>query len=199
MCQAARPRRRRLRPLAPERAPRPAWIDLRVGRRRRRDGRARARGRRQRADRAVRRARRRPDRDRRRPGRRRLRRLGRPASTRARELVNEPGRVGDECAAARPTRTARSAFYGARVRLGDGSGRRPVTMLRVPGYVGGEPEQPVPRDVVAVMARRSDGGAVGLGGRLLGRRRRCGGRAAEELGGRVWSRGRTTARSRVRR
>jgi predicted enzyme related to lactoylglutathione lyase len=27
-----------------------------------------------------------------------------------------------------------------------------VTMCRLPGYVGGEPEQPVPRDVVAVMA-----------------------------------------------
>ncbi len=28
----------------------------------------------------------------------------------------------------------------------------PVTLFRLPGYVGGEPAQPVPRDVVAVMA-----------------------------------------------
>ena len=27
----------------------------------------------------------------------------------------------------------------------------PATLFRLPGYVGGEPEQPVPRDVVAVM------------------------------------------------
>ena len=27
----------------------------------------------------------------------------------------------------------------------------PATMFRLPGYVGGEPEQPVPRDVIAVM------------------------------------------------
>jgi predicted enzyme related to lactoylglutathione lyase len=33
-----------------------------------------------------------------------------------------------------------------------------VTMWRVPGYVGGEPEQPVPRDVVAGMAPLPDGG-----------------------------------------
>jgi uncharacterized protein len=31
-----------------------------------------------------------------------------------------------------------------------------ATLLRLPGYVGGEPEQPVPRDVVAVM-RAADG------------------------------------------
>jgi predicted enzyme related to lactoylglutathione lyase len=30
-------------------------------------------------------------------------------------------------------------------------GRLPVTLFRLPGYVGGEPRQPVPRDVVAVM------------------------------------------------
>jgi predicted enzyme related to lactoylglutathione lyase len=31
-----------------------------------------------------------------------------------------------------------------------------VTLLRLPGYVGGEPEQPVPRDLVAMM-RAADG------------------------------------------
>lgn len=32
----------------------------------------------------------------------------------------------------------------------------PATMFRLPGYVGGEPEQPVPRDVVAVMLPGDD-------------------------------------------
>jgi predicted enzyme related to lactoylglutathione lyase len=31
----------------------------------------------------------------------------------------------------------------------------PATLFRQPGYVGGEPEQPVPRDVVAVMVEGS--------------------------------------------
>jgi predicted enzyme related to lactoylglutathione lyase len=33
-----------------------------------------------------------------------------------------------------------------------------ATLLRLPGYIGGEPEQPVPRDLVAVM-RAADGDA----------------------------------------
>jgi len=33
-----------------------------------------------------------------------------------------------------------------------------VTLLRLPGHVGGEPEQPIPRDVVAVM-HAADGDA----------------------------------------
>ena len=33
-----------------------------------------------------------------------------------------------------------------------GTGPRTATLFRLPGYVGGEPRQPVPRDVVAVMA-----------------------------------------------
>ena len=45
-------------------------------------------------------------------------------------------------------------------------------LWRLPGYVGGEPEQPVPRDVVAVMAPAPGGARGGLVGRLLGRRRR---------------------------
>ena len=31
-------------------------------------------------------------------------------------------------------------------------GAAEMTMLRLPGYVGGEPLQPVPRDLIAVMA-----------------------------------------------
>ena len=33
-----------------------------------------------------------------------------------------------------------------------GAGQSAVTLWRLPGYVGGEPEQPVPRDVVGVMS-----------------------------------------------
>jgi predicted enzyme related to lactoylglutathione lyase len=32
----------------------------------------------------------------------------------------------------------------------------PITMFRLPGYLGGEPQQPVPRDVVAVMMPTGD-------------------------------------------
>ena len=34
----------------------------------------------------------------------------------------------------------------------------PATMFRLPGFVGGEPQQPVPRDVVAVMVSAAGGG-----------------------------------------
>jgi predicted enzyme related to lactoylglutathione lyase len=40
-----------------------------------------------------------------------------------------------------------------------GSGPDEVALWRLRGYTGGEPEQPVPRDVVAVMAPRSGGGS----------------------------------------
>jgi predicted enzyme related to lactoylglutathione lyase len=54
------------------------------------------------------------------------------------------------------------AFYGElfgwRPDVFDAGGV-PITLWRLPGYVGGEPEQPVPRDVVAVMAPANGGGA----------------------------------------
>lgn len=53
------------------------------------------------------------------------------------------------------------AFYGAvfgwkaeSMEMGGGE----LTLWRLPGYVGGEPEQPVPRDVVGVMLRIGRGG-----------------------------------------
>ena len=64
------------------------------------------------------------------------------------ELVNEPGAwsmsalVGADPAAA-------AAFYGA-VFGWDAEEWQGVTLFRLPGFVGGEPAQPVPRDVVAV-------------------------------------------------
>ena len=51
--------------------------------------------------------------------------------------------------------------------MGDQEG----TLFRLPGYVGGEAEQPVPRDVVAVMLP-SSGRTVGVDRGLLGRGRR---------------------------
>jgi predicted enzyme related to lactoylglutathione lyase len=69
------------------------------------------------------------------------------------QLVNEPGtwtmsslHMADAAAA--------SAFYGA-VFGWEPEAFGPVTLFRRPGYVGGEPGQPIPRDVVAVMASPS--------------------------------------------
>ena len=57
-----------------------------------------------------------------------------------------------------PERAA--AFYGAvfgwtTETFGEGEGA--ITMFRMPGYVGGEPQQPVSREVVAAMTRAQDG------------------------------------------
>ena len=73
------------------------------------------------------------------------------------ELVNEPSawamsllRTPDEDAAA--------AFYGALFGWESEAGG-PISLFRLPGFVGGEPEQPVPRDVVAAMMDGGDGSA----------------------------------------
>jgi hypothetical protein len=55
------------------------------------------------------------------------------------------------------------AFYGAvfgwqATPFGAGA---PFTLCRLPGYVGGEPQQPVPRDVVAVMTALGGDGPSG--------------------------------------
>jgi predicted enzyme related to lactoylglutathione lyase len=75
------------------------------------------------------------------------------------EVVNEPG----AWAMSRldtPDPEGAKAFYGAvfgwtaeTFELGENS----VTMFRLPGFVGGEPEQPVSREVVATMAQLDDG------------------------------------------
>jgi uncharacterized protein len=51
-----------------------------------------------------------------------------------------------------------AAFYGALFGWEPVPSGPGATLLRLPGYVGGEPEQPVPRDLVAVM-RATDGDA----------------------------------------
>jgi predicted enzyme related to lactoylglutathione lyase len=78
-----------------------------------------------------------------------------PGEHRGAQLVNEPG-SWSWSQLLTPDPDAAKAFYGA--VLGwetDTSGE--ATMFRVPGYFGGEPQQPVSRDVVAGMARPPDG------------------------------------------
>jgi uncharacterized protein len=87
--------------------------------------------------------------------------LWQPAERHGAELVNEPGAWSmSRLDTPDPDRAA--AFYGAlfgwtteTFALGENS----VTMFRLPRYVGGEPEQPVSREVVAVMAPAEDGPA----------------------------------------
>ena len=87
--------------------------------------------------------------------------LWQPGERHGAGLVNEPGAWSmSRLDTPDPERAA--AFYGAlfgwtteTFELGEAS----VTMFRLPGYVGGEPEQPVSREVVAVMAPAEDGPA----------------------------------------
>lgn len=74
------------------------------------------------------------------------------------QVLNEPGawamsalRTGDPDAAA--------AFYAA-VFGWETEAFGPASMFRLPGYVGGEEAQPVPRDVVAVMLPAPEGEPV---------------------------------------
>ena len=60
-----------------------------------------------------------------------------------------------------------NAFYG-RVFGWETDSFGPMTLFRLPGFVGGEPSQPVPRDLVAVGL---PGETPELERRLLGRRR----------------------------
>ena len=71
------------------------------------------------------------------------------------QLVNEPGAWSmSRLDTPDPDRAA--AFYGE-VFGWTTESFGPVTMFRLPGYVGGEPEQPVSREVVALMMRAPEG------------------------------------------
>lgn len=73
------------------------------------------------------------------------------------ELINEPSAWAmSALQTSDPERAA--AFYGA-VFGWRTEPFGPVELLRLPGYVGGTEEQPVPRDVVAVLAPLADAGA----------------------------------------
>jgi predicted enzyme related to lactoylglutathione lyase len=77
-----------------------------------------------------------------------------PGAHKGAQLVNEPGAWSMSALSTRDPAGAK-AFYGAAfgwetevLDLGEGE----ITLWRVPGYVGGEPQQPVSREVVATMA-----------------------------------------------
>ena len=73
------------------------------------------------------------------------------------ERINEPG-AWAMSALQTPDPARAAAFYaGVFGWLAEPWG--PVHLLRLPGYAGGTDEQPVPRDVVAVMAPAQPGGA----------------------------------------
>jgi predicted enzyme related to lactoylglutathione lyase len=80
--------------------------------------------------------------------------LWQPGEHRGAQLVNEPG-AWAMSQLSTPDPEGAKAFYGAALgweaeTLGE------ITLWRLPGYVGGKPEQPVPRDVVGVMTRSDD-------------------------------------------
>jgi predicted enzyme related to lactoylglutathione lyase len=83
-----------------------------------------------------------------------------PGERKGAQLVNEPGAWAmSHLTTPDPERAA--AFYGAvfgwtTETFGEGAGA--ITMFRLPGYVGGEPRQPVSREVIATMGG-ADGGA----------------------------------------
>jgi uncharacterized protein len=77
-----------------------------------------------------------------------------PGERKGAQLVNEPG-AWSMSALNAPDPAAAAAFYRAVFGWETdsfGLGEMEVTLFRRPGYVGGNPEQPVPRDVVATMA-----------------------------------------------
>lgn len=78
----------------------------------------------------------------------------RPGAHGGAQLVNEPGAWAMSQLAC-PDPDSANTFYSEVFGWETdtfGSGDAAVTMWRVPGYVGGEPQQPVSREVVAVMA-----------------------------------------------
>jgi uncharacterized protein len=76
-----------------------------------------------------------------------------PGDRRGAQIVNEPG-AWSMSALNTPDPEAAAAFYGTvfgwtldSFKAGD----MEIGLFRLPGYVGGEPEQPVPRDLVATI------------------------------------------------
>ncbi|HEX5898520.1 MAG TPA: VOC family protein [Solirubrobacteraceae bacterium] len=81
-----------------------------------------------------------------------------PRARKGAQLVNEAGAWAmSHLNTADPARA--TAFYGALFgwtteTFGDGASA--ITMFRLPGHVGGEPEQPVSREVIATMGASDD-------------------------------------------
>jgi uncharacterized protein len=80
-----------------------------------------------------------------------------PGERRGAQVVNEPGAWAMSLLNT-PDPERAAAFYGALFGWTTES-FGPFTMFRLPGYVGGEPEQPVSREVIATMAPAADGPA----------------------------------------
>jgi uncharacterized protein len=81
-----------------------------------------------------------------------------PGVHRGAELVNEPGAWSMSTFNSRDPEGAKTFYrslFGWDVDSFDLGGTE-ITMWRLPGYVGGEPGQPVPRDLVATMAPMGD-------------------------------------------
>jgi uncharacterized protein len=81
-----------------------------------------------------------------------------PGAHRGARLVNEPGAWSMSLLNTRDPEGA-AAFYGEALgwdaeEMDVGGGG--FSLFRLPGFVGGEPQQPVPRDVVATMAAMTD-------------------------------------------
>ena len=77
------------------------------------------------------------------------------------QLVNEPSAWS--MSALQATDTGRAAQFYGEVFGWETEAFGPATMFRLPGYVGGEEHQPVPRDVVAVMVPAPDDGPARWG------------------------------------
>jgi uncharacterized protein len=77
-----------------------------------------------------------------------------PAERTGAQVVNEPGAWAMSLLHA-PDPEAAAAFYGELFGWTT-EAFGPFTMFRLPGYVGGEPSQPVSREVVATMAPAGD-------------------------------------------
>ena len=76
--------------------------------------------------------------------------LWQPGEHRGARVVNEPG-AWSMSALSTPDPEGAEAFYGAVFGWETEAFGDFATMWRLPGFVGGEPQQPVARDVVAVM------------------------------------------------
>ena len=82
-----------------------------------------------------------------------------PGAHRGAELVNEPGAYSMSALNTTDPEGAKRFYpevFGWEIDTFD-MGDDELVMWTVPGYLGGEPQQPVPRDVVAAMTPPSDG------------------------------------------
>jgi hypothetical protein len=81
-----------------------------------------------------------------------------PVTHRGAQLVNEPSAWAMSALQTRAPERAKAFYtevFGWATDTMD-AGESEIILWRVPGYVGGEPQQPVPRDVVGVMMAMGD-------------------------------------------